>query len=837
MATAAEISEIIKLYVGYYNRAPDPEGLNFWINAFDNGFSLAAMADDFATQPETLANYPFFLNPNPTVDEVGLFVDAVYGNLFNRVPDAGGREFWSTKIASGEFSVGQAIQLIIEGATTSPDIDVVNNKVAAGRDFFIDVGALPSFTFTQADVQRATDIQGAVTADPASVADAAALTDAYVSDLTSVTINLTTMIEQVSGTSGDDLFIGVLDNTNGDTLQNGDNISGGDGNDTLDLRITGQFVFQTQVVPAGSSIENVEITNQTVGGFPIVTLSSLSGVQEVTYKDGIANESTAVTNMALGTAIALENFNGRALAHLIGDTAGTADAINISIADSGSISNMAVFGTIDEQANNFESVYEIVNITTGGTQESFLGIQSAGTEQLVIDGTQRVTLAENFAFDELMSVDASGMTGGGVNVLAFSATDANFSFMGSMADDRLSVSNSLLATGTGLSLDGGDGTGDILAIDDFGSVDVAAVNASSNFEVLEAELTITDFDADAFTIDTFRFSGDTGNAVIEITDVESDDTFIFDSDLTGPDEYLRFEPTGLGQALNLEFEAQAGAGGQVELTGTGDVFRLEGSTTFSEINIVSSGNNAEANLIAGFPGFDAFESIDSGLQFTITGSQDLTISAAEGYTLNNGSEGFENEVIVDASAFTGVLRLAGSNNNDLITGGSGDDVLYGLEGEDQVTGGAGADQFRLADTSPGASDTNSLTDFTVGEDKIGFVTGSFGDTTATTDGNAVSASDYVDNLQFISNMSGADDFKLVELQNAATQAQITQTTSAGSTDAFIVVFNSSSSQGEIWYDDDWSDAAARVKVFELENFNDVTDVTGLARTDFVEFLF
>ena len=35
--------------VGYYNRAPDPEGLNFWIAAFDNGFDLDAMAEDFSS--------------------------------------------------------------------------------------------------------------------------------------------------------------------------------------------------------------------------------------------------------------------------------------------------------------------------------------------------------------------------------------------------------------------------------------------------------------------------------------------------------------------------------------------------------------------------------------------------------------------------------------------------------------------------------------------------------------------------------------------------------------------------------------------------------------------
>ena len=60
MATASEIGEIIKLYVGYYNRAPDPVGLNFWIDAFDGGFDLDAMSEDFSTQAETLANYPFF---------------------------------------------------------------------------------------------------------------------------------------------------------------------------------------------------------------------------------------------------------------------------------------------------------------------------------------------------------------------------------------------------------------------------------------------------------------------------------------------------------------------------------------------------------------------------------------------------------------------------------------------------------------------------------------------------------------------------------------------------------------------------------------------------------
>ena len=39
---------ITQLYVGYFDRAPDPEGLAFWITVLDDGLSLDAIAQDFA---------------------------------------------------------------------------------------------------------------------------------------------------------------------------------------------------------------------------------------------------------------------------------------------------------------------------------------------------------------------------------------------------------------------------------------------------------------------------------------------------------------------------------------------------------------------------------------------------------------------------------------------------------------------------------------------------------------------------------------------------------------------------------------------------------------------
>ncbi|MBW4430018.1 MAG: M10 family metallopeptidase C-terminal domain-containing protein, partial [Nostoc desertorum CM1-VF14] len=68
-------------------------------------------------------------------------------------------------------------------------------------------------------------------------------------------------------------------------------------------------------------------------------------------------------------------------------------------------------------------------------------------------------------------------------------------------------------------------------------------------------------------------------------------------------------------------------------------------------------------------------------------------------------------------------RLSGDNGNDTLFGGIGDDQLlggasddwlYGNAGIDVLTGGYGVDTFVLAS----AQDTDTITDFQVGTDKL-----------------------------------------------------------------------------------------------------------------------
>ena len=120
---------ITQLYVGYFDRAPDPAGLAFWINVLDSGaLTLTEIAQDFAGQPEAKATYSF-LNNDPAVNvvaDVEGFIEAIYENLFDRAPEPAGLTFWTNVLQNG-FPVGTFIQAIIEGAATA-DAEVLAHK-------------------------------------------------------------------------------------------------------------------------------------------------------------------------------------------------------------------------------------------------------------------------------------------------------------------------------------------------------------------------------------------------------------------------------------------------------------------------------------------------------------------------------------------------------------------------------------------------------------------------------------------------------------------------------------------------------------------------------------
>jgi len=118
--------DITDLYVAYFNRAPEAAGFDFWFRSIYNGWgNLRDIAECFAESNEYQINYPISLTNRE-------FVERIYENLFDREPDQGGWDFWTSGLDRGVTQRSDFIVDIIEGAYSSSsgpeDRTLIDNK-------------------------------------------------------------------------------------------------------------------------------------------------------------------------------------------------------------------------------------------------------------------------------------------------------------------------------------------------------------------------------------------------------------------------------------------------------------------------------------------------------------------------------------------------------------------------------------------------------------------------------------------------------------------------------------------------------------------------------------
>ena len=115
------VSPIAQLYYAALGRIPDAAGLQYWVNAYQNGASLTSISKSFIQSAEFQSNF------SATTDNNG-FLDLLYKHVFNRSPDDAGKEYWLSAMAEGmiqaEVLVGFA-QSAEFTATKSADIQVL----------------------------------------------------------------------------------------------------------------------------------------------------------------------------------------------------------------------------------------------------------------------------------------------------------------------------------------------------------------------------------------------------------------------------------------------------------------------------------------------------------------------------------------------------------------------------------------------------------------------------------------------------------------------------------------------------------------------------------------
>lgn len=184
MATAEEL--IAQLYIGYFDRAPDPEGLAYWVSRLEAGISLEAISEAFSDSPEAEALYNFFENEdNADIADIHVFLKEFYLNVFGREIDADGLAYYTAQIVDGTRSPDQIANSILANAATnegSRDQAYLTNKVIVSLDFAADALAEDDFEYDEAAQKFAKDLLVSVTDDPRSIEAAKASTDKFFAD-------------------------------------------------------------------------------------------------------------------------------------------------------------------------------------------------------------------------------------------------------------------------------------------------------------------------------------------------------------------------------------------------------------------------------------------------------------------------------------------------------------------------------------------------------------------------------------------------------------------------------------------------------------------------------
>ena len=626
-----------ELYVTLLGRAADIDGRTYWVGKLNTGTSVADVTKEIIASEEAQDKYAGLINSD--------FVAKLYSNAFGRAADAEGLAYWVGRLNS---STRAAVTLEILGAASDADRQTLNNKV---------------------DVAQG-------------------ITDNFQTQFT-----LTTETDNLTGTSGKDLFIGDNGNIFFATVQAGDKLDGGAGIDTFKY-----YYSDNGILPTLLNVEKVELINLRSDGDIDFSPLAGSGLEEVTLKFNPESSSADPTTVAglRDIKLGIDNVDN---GFIVGNF-GNGTTASVSLTDS-TLDQLTIQGnkvtTINlDLGSEFTDGVNTIKTLNTPLKDSATGGTLNITGDAGLEITEDITLNPN----AVTTVNAAENTGG----VDLSFTGGKVNFTGSKGDDSIGFEFDQFDDKS--IVDGGDGK-DTLRLTSGGNINattaaaLAAINGVKNVEVLSFDATTVTVDAAKITaVKEYDFLADTVNlsGATTVNKFTLNNTGANTLNLTGKGQSVDLTLKGKVQTLNLQSEKGTDTG-----------------TEKNEItNLTTDDTGAINPLLPNTP----------ALTISITGNKELKIASP--VLPNNAVKG----ITINAATFSAKLEATGTDQDDTFIGGSVDNIFNGLSGNNSFTAGAGKN------------------DFTGGKDKdtFEFVFDNFN--TSVTDIDKVDGGDGIDTLRF-----------------------------------------------------------------------------------------
>jgi len=547
------------------------------------------------------------------------------------------------------------------------------------------------------------------------------------------TYTLTTGVDNIVGTSGNDTITGVVDAAaNGGTLTPGDVIDGGAGTDTANFVITTAAKWS-----AGATVKNVEniVFRDVTAAGDTINATNIAGATSFTTSSSTAGQTLTINNIQANAKLGIANSTS---------AAGVGNGLKVDFKDG----TFTTGGTVSADFNAAgaktaagvieRSILTVGHSATAGTATDLtLALTATGANYATftdgaksIGGLKTITVGGQGSLDIIQSaaefanvttVNASANSGG--LTIDLTGNNKDVTFTGGAGNDTLTLAN-FNATD---SIDGGAGNdtlnvslANVLAFTKAAPVKNVETLGITLGGALAANATINGdfFGINNVTINDAFAGGGVGKDTLNLSNLANGTNVTFKASSTAAGTIgvdVKGAVAGTNESATLTF------GKAVNFTTSAVTINAAGLETITLATATTSGGGAKVKAIA--------DAQLTTLKFTGSDGITITDALAAGAIKTVDASG----VVKDAAGAVGgvVVSLANSTTAVTFTGGQGadnytasakGDTITGGLGTDTVTLGAGADKlvYTAAAESDGTIAKDVIGSFTTTADSIQF---------------------------------------------------------------------------------------------------------------------